>query len=326
MNVRGNDNRMLDVFLKPLFRCVVAVVVASALAAVAPAPAAAQTLPTLHIATGGKETDAEVFYAQDLGFFTKAGINADISVMQNGAAIGSAVASGALQVGSSSTLIIANAVSKGLPFVYIAPGGQYNDATPSLALVVPANSPIQSAKDLTGKTIAVLALRGIDQSSAMKWIDDNGGNSAGVKFVEIAAPEMAIALARGTVDAAQLAEPFLGGAAKTVRVLGKSYGAVAKSWMVAGWFSTSDWVAQNPDLVRRFDQAIQMSADWANANPVKAAAILTKYSKANIDRLHTVYGRTLDPAMIAPVIDVGMKYKTLAKPVTPADLIAKPAP
>jgi ABC-type nitrate/sulfonate/bicarbonate transport system substrate-binding protein len=68
---------------------------------------------------------------------------------------------------------------------------------------------------------------------------------------------------------------------------------------------------------------MRMSADWANANPVKAAAILSKYSKADIERLHTVYGRTLDPALIAPVIDVGMKYKTLAKPVAPADLIAK---
>jgi NitT/TauT family transport system substrate-binding protein len=314
---------MIDALLKPMFRCAIAFVAIGALASATLPPAGAQTLPTLHIATGGKETDAEVFYAADLGFFTKAGINADISVMQNGAAIGSAVASGALQVGSSSTLIIANAVAKGLPFVFIAPGGQYNDATPALALVVPAGSPIQTAKELSGKTIGVLALRGIDQSSAMKWIDDNGGDSAAVKFVEIPPPEMTNALARGTVDAAQLAEPFLSGAAKTVRVIGKSYGAVAKSWMVAGWFATSDWVAQNPDLVRRFDEAMRMSADWANANPVKAAAILSKYSKANLDRIHTVYGRTLDAALIAPVIDVGMKYKTLAKPVTPADLIAK---
>ena len=286
-------------------------------------PALAQTSPVLHVATGGKETDAEVFYAQDLGYFAKAGLNVEITIMQNGAAIGSAVAAGSLQIGSSSTLIIANAQAKGLPFAFIAPGGQYNDATPSTVLVVPVTSPIQSAKDLAGKAIAVLSLRGIDQSSTEKWIDDNGGASASVKFVEISPPEMPAALARGTVEAAMLAEPYLTGAKGTVRVLGKAYGAVAKSWLIAGWFSSTDWIAQNPDTVRKFADVMRQSADWANANPVKAAVILSKYTKASIDRIHTTYGRTLDPALIAPVIDIGVQYKILPKAVPPTDLIAK---
>jgi NitT/TauT family transport system substrate-binding protein len=286
-------------------------------------PASAQTSPVLHVATGGKETDAEVFYAQELGYFTKAGLNVEITIMQNGAAIGSAVVAGSLQIGSSSTLIIANAQAKGLPFAFIAPGGQYNDATPSTVLVVPAASAVQSAKDLNGKTVAVLSLRGIDQSSASKWVDDNGGTSATVKFVEISPPEMAAALARGTVDAAMLAEPYLTSAKSTVRVLGKAYGAVAKSWLIAGWFSSTDWIAQNPDAVRKFADVMRQSADWANANPVPAAAILSKYTKASIERIHTTYGRTLDPALIAPVIDIGVQYKILPKAVPPADLIAK---
>jgi NitT/TauT family transport system substrate-binding protein len=264
-----------------------------------------------------------VFYAQDLGYFTKAGLNVEITIMQNGAAIGSAVVAGSLQVGSSSTLIIANAQANGLPFAFIAPGGQYNDATPSTVLVVPVTSPVQSAKDLAGKTIAVLSLRGIDQSSTEKWIDDNGGTSAAVKFVEISPPEMPAALARGTVDAAMLAEPYLTGAKGAVRVLGKAYGAVAKSWLIAGWFSTTDWIAQNPDTVRKFADVMRQSADWANANPVRAAAILSKYTKASIERIHTTYGRTLDPALIAPVIDIGVQYKILPKAVPPTDLIAK---
>ena len=314
---------MGNAFLSKTFRFAVAAVAFGALVTAAVPPVAAQTPTLLHVATGGKETDAEVFYAQDLGYFTKAGLNVDISVMQNGAAIGSAVASGSLQIGSSSTLIIANAQAKGLPFVFIAPGGQYNDATPSTVLVVPANSPIQTAKDLTGKTIAVLALRGIDQSSAEKWIDDNGGTSSSVKFVEVTPAEMPAALERGTVDAAQLAEPFLGASQKSVRTLGKAYGAVAKSWLIAGWFATTDWIAKNPDTARKFADVMRQSADWANANPVKAAAILSKYSKASIDHIHTTYGRTLDPALIAPVIDIGVKYKILPKAIPPTDLIGK---
>jgi NitT/TauT family transport system substrate-binding protein len=314
---------MGNAVLHKTFRFAVAAVAFAALATSAIPQVSAQTGPVLHVATGGKETDAEVFYAQELGYFAKAGLNVEITIMQNGAAIGSAIAAGSLQIGSSSTLIIANAQAKGLPFAFIAPGGQYNDATPSTVLVVPTNSPIQSAKDLAGKTIAVLALRGIDQSSTEKWLDDNGGSAGSVKFVEITPPEMPAALARGTVDAAQLAEPYLGAAKGSVRMLGKAYGAVAKSWLIAGWFSTNDWIAQNPAVARKFADVMRQSADWANANPVQAAAILSKYTKATIDRIHTTYGRTLDPALIAPVIDIGVKYKILPKAVPPTDLIAK---
>ena len=302
--------------LKSLFMAVLAALL------LGPAiPATAQTAPVLHVATGGKETDAEVFYAQENGYFTKVGLNVDIQVMQNGAAIGSALVAGALQIGSSSTLIAANAQAKGLPFVFIAPGGQYNDATPSSELVVPNASPIKTAADLSGKSVATLSLRGIDQSSVMKWVDENGGDSSKVRFVEVIPAEMPAALERGTVDAAMLAEPFLGASRKNTRVLGKAYGSVGKIWLIAGWMATRDWIAQNPDTVRKFQAAMRMSAEWANANPEKAAAVLQKYAKTSVDRIHTTYGLTLDPALIAPVIDTGVKYKVLPKAMPPTDLI-----
>lgn len=286
--------------------------------------AAAQSGPVIHVATGGKETDAEVFYAQELGLFQKAGLNVDIQVMQNGAAIGAAIQGGGLQIGSSSTLVVARAHERGLPFLFIAPGGQYAAATPSSALVVPSGSPIKTAKDLNGKTVAALSLRGIDQSSVMAWCDENGGDSSTVKFVEITPGEMPAALERGTVDAAMLAEPFLTAARSKTRILGKAYESVAKSWLIAGWFSTSDWIEKNTATARKFADVMKQSGDWANANPVRAAAVLQKYSKLVNDggRVHTIYGRTLDPATITPVIEMGVKYKVLTKSFPAGDIIA----
>ena len=40
---------------------------------------------TVHIATLPIESAAEVFYAKDMGFFAKAGLDVDIQTMQNGA-------------------------------------------------------------------------------------------------------------------------------------------------------------------------------------------------------------------------------------------------
>ena len=298
--------------------------VALAALVLAGTPLQAQTPTVLHVATGGKESDAQVYYAQDLGYFKRAGLDVEITTMSNGAAIASAVAAGALQVGSSNILAIATARARGLPFVFIAPGGGYRDAVPTTELVVAPNSPIRTGKDLDGKTVGTISLRALDQSSVMAWIDQNGGDSSTVKFVEIPTPEMPAALARGTIDAAQIAEPVLSASRGNVRVLGKSYSAVAKQFLIAGWFATSDWVAQNPDVVKRFADAIAQTAQWANANPAKAAAILEKYSKIppHPNANHLTYARTLDAAAIAPVLELGLKYKALSQPMAPSDLIA----
>ena len=242
-----------------------------------PGAARAQTPAVLHVATGGKESDAQVYYAQDLGYFAKAGLNVDIATMANGAAIAAAVAAGALQIGSSNILAIATAHQKGLPFVFIAPGGQYRDTVPTTQVVTALNSPIRTGKDLNGKTIGSISLRALDQFSVMAWIDQNGGDSSTVKFVEIPTAEMPAALDRGTIDAAQMAEPFLSANRGKVRLLGRSYGAVAKQFLIAGWFARTDWIAQNADVVKRFNDAIAQTAQWANAYPAKAADIIEKY-------------------------------------------------
>lgn len=287
--------------------------------------AEAQKPLTLHIATGGKETDAEVFYAKDLGFFTRAGLNVDIEVMQNGAAIGSAIAAGSLDIGSSGTLIVARAHQRGFPFVFIAPAGQYNSATPATVLAVAKNSPVHSAADLNGKTIATLTVGALDQSLAEEWIARNGGDSASVKFVEIAPAEMTAALERGAVDAAMLAEPFLSTAGTNVRTLGKPYDVLGKRWLIAGWFSTTNWIAKNPEAARKFAEVMRQTADWANANPARAAAILEKYTKLKLGgHLHTVYAESFDPATSASIdsaIDIGVKYKILTKAVPAGDIV-----
>lgn len=289
--------------------------------------AAAQTPAVLHVATGGKESDAQVYYAQELGYFARQGLAVDITTMPNGSAIASAVAGGALQIGSSNILAIATARQRGLPFVFIAPAGQYRDASPTTQLCVAPNAPYRSGKDLNGKTIGTISLRALDQTSVMAWIDQTGGDSSSAHFVEITTSEMPAALERGTIDAAQIAEPVLSTVRGKLRCIGKTYTAVSKQFLIAGWFARSDWVAQNPDVVRRFDDAIAASAKWANANQAKAAEVLEKYSKvpATPGAAHLTYALKLEPATIAPVLDLGLKYKLLSQSLLASDIIAPTA-
>jgi NitT/TauT family transport system substrate-binding protein len=276
------------------------------------APAQAQTLPQLRIETIPFDAGSEAFYAKDMGFFTKAGLDVTVTPVGNGPAIASAVASGAIDIGFSNALSIETAYKRGLPFVFVAPAAMYASAAPTSVLMVPKDSPIKTARDLNGKTLAVNGLKNIAQYAPSLWIEQNGGDPSTVKFVEIGPTEIPQALAEHRVDAAFVAEPQITEARSSSRILAKAYDAVGEGWMIAGYFTTRDWADQHPDLLRRFDQAMREAAAWADANPDKSADILAKYTKLDPSvvraSVRAKFGDTLSAATIQPTIDLAAHF------------------
>lgn len=292
-----------------------------------PAAGDAQGTVVLHIGTSGKEADAQAYFAAELGFFKKRGLNVQIDTMANGSAIAAGVASGALQFGDSNLITIATARERGIPFVVVAGGGQYSTNAPTTLMVTAPNNAAKTAKDLNGKIVAGVSLKGLDDMVAHAWIDQNGGDSTTIKYIELPPSEMVAALERGIVDAVLLPEPALSAGRARVRVLGRAYDAVAKQFLISGWFAGSDWAAKNPAVVKAFAEAVGESAQWANANREKAAVILEKYTKIEADssqaRLRITFAQSLDPALVQPVIDAGARYKIIAKPYPAAEILWK---
>jgi NitT/TauT family transport system substrate-binding protein len=288
--------------------------------------AGAQALPVVHVGTTGKETDAQAYYAADLGFFQRAGLDVDVQVLQNGAAIASAIAGGALQVGNTNVLTLAKADEQGLPFSIIALSAVYSEASPATVFAVAPNGGVASAKDLAGKVIAGVSLGGLDQLSMEAWIDEHGGNASAEKYIEMTPAQVVPALERGTIGAGNLSEPELSAQRGRYRVLGYSYGAVAKRFAQTGWFASRSWIAQNPVIVRKYQTAMAEAADWASkpANHARASAILAKYAQTVIADARIQYARSLDPALVQPVIDQGVKYHLLERHIDAAELLDGP--
>ena len=276
------------------------------------APALAQTMIPLRIETIPFDAGAEVFYAQDMGFFTKGGLDVTITPINNGPGIAAAVASGAVDIGFSNPLSIAEAYKRGLPFAFIAPGALYSSTSPSTTLMVLKDSPIKTAADLNGKTVGVNGLKSISQYGPAIWIEKNGGDAGSVKWVEIPPAEGPEALQAHRVDALIIAEPQITKAKATSRVLANAYDAIGVDYMLAGYFASRTWADANPEAVRRFVAVMTETAKWANANPDKSAAILAKYTslEPSIIRqsVRAVFGETLTPAMIQPLIDLAAHY------------------
>ncbi len=294
-------------------------------------PTVAQTeLIPIRLGSVPVESYAEAYYAQEMGYFKRAGLDVKITSFNGGGAITAAVAAGALDIGATNSGSLSSAHVRGLPLVMIAPGGAYTSASPTTVLAVAKSSPIRSAKDLEGKTVAVSTLRDLQQIACMLWIDKNGGDSKKVGFVELPVPQMAPALARGRIDAAMILEPEETQAKDETRVLGKAYDAIAKQLLITGWVANKNWLDRNPEAARRFAGAIRDTADWANRNPDATASILEKFTKIPRETIVSMnrvkYVTKLDFALIQPVIDALAKYGTIAHGFPASELVDPSGP
>jgi NitT/TauT family transport system substrate-binding protein len=276
-----------------------------------PLPARAQAAP-VHLATIALESASEVRYARDMGFLSKAGLDADIQLMLNGTAIAAAIVSKSVDIGYVTLDALASIHQKGISLVVVAPCTEYLSPTTTGALLVAADSPIRQAKDLNGKTIAVVALNGVTHLAIQAWMDQNGGDSKSVKYVELPQSSASPALAAGRVDAAYAGEPFITMAKKTTRVLVYGTDGIAKHYLSSAWIAAPQWANEHPDVVARFASAIHDTAVWATKNPAKAAELFAGYSKqdpavvASTARVRFV--ENLTPALMQPIIDVSAKY------------------
>jgi NitT/TauT family transport system substrate-binding protein len=304
-------------------------VFAGAAASAVPRFAAAQARAALHIATLPVDADATAWFASDQGFFAQNGLDVAIDVITNGGAIVSGVTGGALDVGVASIGTLATAHARGLPVVALAPGGIYNGALPTTVLAVVQNSALHTAKDLTGKTIAIQTLGETASFSISSWIDKNSGDAKSVKFVEIPTSAMADALVKGRVDAAFIAEPFYTQAKPTIRFFAPTYDGVAKRFLISAWVARRDWIERNPDVAAKFVAAMRTAAVWGNQaqNLTASGAILGKYTHIAPETIAKMqraqFALTLDPALLQPVIDVSAQYGVIPKAFPATEIIAK---
>jgi NitT/TauT family transport system substrate-binding protein len=292
-------------------------------------PARAQTLPTIRIAYQPFQYSAQVLYAQEMGFFTKAGVNAELQAIAFGSALAGAVASNAIDIGIATIATLALAHSKNIPFVLVAPAASYLASDKPKALFLVGNqSGVHEAKDLNGKTIGTPGLATMGEYGVRAWVDANGGDASTLKFVELPFSQMPAAFATGRIDAASVGEPFLTPSLKVAHPLTTTMEAVlGPDYLITAWFAMKPWADAHADLVARFVAATRAASSWAAANPAKCIEILARTFKldpATISPdLLARFPQQMTPASVTPEIAVTARYAKF--PVFPAeDLIYAP--
>jgi NitT/TauT family transport system substrate-binding protein len=294
----------------------------------ASAPAAAQTATNLRMGSMSIDAMGEAYYGLDRGFFRDNGFTPQISTLTNSSTIVQSVLAGDLDVGMTNTVQLAVAIARGLPVQMIAPASLYSARDATQGLAVAKNSPVKTAKDLVGATIAVSTLADFNQLGISVWLDHNGVSPSSVHFVELRFSEMGQALARGTVQAAQIAEPSMSNAVRAgdVRQFADVYSAISPEFATIVWFSTKAWIQANPDALKRLRASIFATARWANNNYPASAEILAVVAKVDAATVaagkRVYFGTTNDPKYVAGPLEAAAKYGITSRLVTPAEYMA----
>ncbi|HTM07467.1 MAG TPA: ABC transporter substrate-binding protein [Verrucomicrobiae bacterium] len=287
--------------------------------------------PRLEVGTMKIGDLAPFFIAQEKGFFKDAALDVNAVAMVGGAAIAPALASGALNVGWSNVVSIFQGHQEGFDYRFISNCALAKRGTnETFGVGVAADSPIRSAKELGGKTIATNTVGNITQAIGQHWIDHNGGDSSRVKWVEIPFPNMEAAVVQKHIDAFVAVEPWVtvpSEVHKKTRVLGRAAGGIAPRFTIASFFSSDAWIQKNDAAVKAFVAALHRGIDAYNADPEQAKTAVAKNTGLSPDVVKIVplpaFEKKLPESDLEPIMDLALRYKLIGKKFPPRDVIAK---
>ena len=266
----------------------------------------------------------EPYYADNLGFFKRNGLNPNIQVFPNASITLQAVIGNALDIGTANLIQLASAVNRGADVTIVAAGGMFTADQTTIPLCVAKTSAIQNAKDLEGQTVSVTNLQGTEGIAVAEWLKAGGADPQRVKIFEIPFAQVAPALARGTVAAGLLGEPFSSEYAADVRAIGYPYAAIAPAFYTGVWVARRSFLAAKGAVAHKFVATMYATAAWANTHKSEAAALFAKMSKRDLSGLlsqtRIPFGTGLEPRYAQPLLDKAFAYKLLERPVNAKDL------
>jgi NitT/TauT family transport system substrate-binding protein len=225
---------------------------------------------------------APLFLGIEQGFFADQNIQIQTDTAAGGAEIVPGVESGQWDFGFSNILSMMVASNAGIGIQVVSNGNNSTGVAGEDfgSLLVPVDSPVQSASELEGMTVAINTLNAIADIVVRASVLADGGDPDLITFVALPFPEMPAALESGDVDAAFAVEPFQ--TAIRANGIGRS---IASSWVdaapnltVAVYFTSQRMMDDNPDLVRRFVAAMEQSLAYANDNPDAVRAVIPSYT------------------------------------------------
>jgi len=259
--------------------------------------------------------------AKSKGMLEKDGIDVEIIAFEGASKMDLGLTSGSVDITIGGPTEMA-AIAKGMPAKAVAIIAR---PVKELAIIVPYDSPIQSIKELKGKSIGIATVGSITQWAALELARSQGWKPEDVKLVSISSAGGAAAAAMRThqvdADVSNLMSGVVMEKQKVARVI-----AVASDFasdFIMHEMSASDALIQsNPDAIRRFIKAWFEAVAYMRehkAEAIAAAMPVTGLSQEDEEKEYDYLMPELtssgvhDPAMIQRVADSFVELKLIEK-------------
>ncbi len=273
----------------------------------------------------------QLFVAMDKGFFAQEGITVTAKVQTGGATIAPAMEAGEVDVGFSNVLTIITARDRGFDFQFLVNGALNVDPTHSTnSLLVRADSPLRTPKDLEGKRLALNILASINELVLKVAAEKLGFDLGKINLQEIPFPNMNPALKNNTTDAIVASEPFVtvamqGGGARPL--IKDFYGVMAQRLLISSWFAKKAWIEKNPELAQGFARAMNKATEYINANPGDRGPILARHSRVKADLAAKIGWAAFSVDMLTsdlqPMIEAAKKFGYIKNSFEASDIVSK---
>jgi NitT/TauT family transport system substrate-binding protein len=222
------------------------------------------------------------------GFFKEEGLDVTTRVTAPAASV-PGLLGGSLDIGGVNWITTLVAYNRGIP---LRVAGEFDRGVAHYAeIVVKADSPIKSLRDLVGKKMASpspppgncdvpvrIALRELK-------IDDTS-----VNFTDLAIPQMPATLAQGGVDAVCLPEPLLSAVKATgaVRSIFDVFGGSRIGTPVANFSTSADFAQKNPNTLAALKRALAKAERFCVDHQDQVRAILPSFNRITAEQARVV--------------------------------------
>ncbi|MDR2564844.1 MAG: ABC transporter substrate-binding protein [Bifidobacteriaceae bacterium] len=248
-------------------------------------------LTTVTVASSRLSHLAAIVLGDEQGIFAKHGLELSLDLDSADLAGIPAVAAGRVNFGNGETVSLLAAASEGIEVVAVLPasastgvrGEDYG------ALLVSGDSPIQSPRELEGKTVSSNSLTNIASLAVREAVRADGGDPSKLNLVEVNFPDVPTALENGTIDAAWVIEPFKSAAiAGGARAIGWGFEDIADEVTVSTWITSAKFAEEHADVVSAFKAAAQESYQYARDHEDQAKAVIPTITSITPEVANTV--------------------------------------
>lgn len=271
---------------------------------------------------------APVYVALAKGYFKEEGLTVEPRVITGAPAAAPQIASGRLDLAQTDYATAFSMNEVGLEEFKIV-SSLYQATQGSFAVVVDSRSKIRTVAELKRKKIAVSGRTGLGALMLAAMLKRAGTSWRDVSLTEVPYANMLVAMAKGQVDAALMAEPFLtfGREKGLTRIVDDAMPQEVANLYTAGMVASDKWIRGHPRTLAAFQRALAKAQRLIASDPQQVRDVLPSYTKIPKARLADAafgsYPAKLDLTELQRVADLARAYRAITRPVDLRNVVVK---